>query len=99
MQVWRCVVYWQVIVEAQKLCHKLDKDGSSGVSFDEFAAYYEKKLKQAKRFEAAVKKKKQKEAAAAAAAAAAGNWACNTDYHQNERALNNDIDRVKADQN
>jgi len=47
----------QLEVEAGKVLKKLDKDGSGGVSYEEFVKYYEKKLKQAARFEAAVKKK------------------------------------------
>ena len=81
------------MVEAQKLCHKLDKDGSSGVSFDEFAAYYEKKLMQEKRSVAAHKRKEE-------AAAAAGNWACNPDISSKRKAAEQRrIDRLKVVQN
>jgi len=43
----------QIKIEAGKLIRKLDKDGDSGVSFDEFVGFFEKKVKQAKKFAAA----------------------------------------------
>ena len=40
----------QAAIEAEKLVNKLDKDGDALLSFDEFAEYFEKKVKLAKKF-------------------------------------------------
>lgn len=40
----------QAAIEAEKLVNKLDKDGDALLSFDEFAEFFEKKVKLAKKF-------------------------------------------------
>jgi len=47
----------QVTIEAQKLCNKLDVDKDGQVTFDEFVAYFEKKVEQAKKFHGVLDKK------------------------------------------